>query len=381
MGQVTTVGPNIAPQSDIAVFNMLGYDFKEEAYVGRGVIELIGSGIDFRTGDLALRGNFATIDESNRIVDRRAGRNISEEEANSICESLSSRVRFNDPNVSLVIKPTIGHRVVIRFRHNVQALSDQVSNTDPAYDKVSGIGVARLSSFQDTIGESVPEEDTIASKRSAQLINDFSNQAINILKSDSVNKQRYNDKKKLINCVLLRDAGNRIPKLVPIGIKYGMKAAAVVDMPVEIGIANVLSMEILPSGKVDDYKRKAEVVYSNLFNYDLIYAHIKGPDEFGHDGDAQGKKKNIEKIDKLVFSKLLDASIHDDVAIVVSADHSTPCVNKSHSPDPVPLLISSSMVQRDGSLRFTEEFAARGILGRINGSQVISTVTHALQMS
>ena len=224
MGQVTTVGPDIAPQSDIAVFNMLGYDFKEEAYVGRGVIELIGSGIDFRTGDLALRGNFATIDGSNRIVDRRAGRNISEEEAKSICESLSSRVRFNDPNVSLVIKPTIGHRVVIRFRHNVQALSDQVSNTDPAYDKVSGIGVARLSSFQDTIGESVPEEDTIASKRSAQLINDFSNQAINILKSDSVNKQRYKDKKKLINCVLLRDAGNRIPKLVPIGIKYGMKA-------------------------------------------------------------------------------------------------------------------------------------------------------------
>jgi 2,3-bisphosphoglycerate-independent phosphoglycerate mutase len=381
MGQVTTVGHNIAPQSDIAVFNMLGYDFKEEAYVGRGVIELIGSGIDFRTGDLALRGNFATIDGSNRIVDRRAGRNISEEEAKSICESLSSRVRFNDPNVSLVIKPTIGHRVVIRFRHNVQALSDQVSNTDPAYDKVSGIGVARLSSFQDTIGESVPEEDTNASKRSAQLINDFSNQAINILKSDSVNKQRYKDKKKLINCVLLRDAGNRIPKLVPIGIKYGMKAAAVVDMPVEIGIANVLSMEILPSGKVDDYKRKAEVVYSNLFNYDLIYAHIKGPDEFGHDGDAQGKKKNIEKIDKLVFSKLLDASIHDDVAIVVSADHSTPCVNKSHSPDPVPLLISSSLVQRDGSLRFTEEFAARGTLGRINGSQVISTVKHALQMS
>ena len=381
MGQVTTVGPDIAPQSDIAVFNMLGYDFKEEAYVGRGVIELIGSGIDFRTGDLALRGNFATIDESNRIVDRRAGRNISEEEANSICESLSSRVKFNDPNVSLVIKPTIGHRVVIRFRHNLQALSDQVSNTDPAYDKVSGIGVARLSSFQDTIGESVPEEDTIASKKSAQLINDFSSQAISILKSDPVNKQRYNDRKKLINCVLLRDAGNRIPKLAPIGKKYGMKAAAVVDMPVEIGIANVLNMEILPSGKVDDYKRKAEVVYSNLFDYDLIYAHIKGPDEFGHDGDAQGKKKNIEKIDKMIFSKMLDASIHDDVAIVVSADHSTPCVNKSHSPDPVPLLISSSRVHRDGSLRFTEEFAARGMLGRINGSQVISTVTHALQMS
>ena len=85
--------------------------------------------------------------------------------------------------MSLVIKPTIGHRVVIRFRHNVQALSDQVSNTDPAYDKVSGIGVARLSSFQDTIGESVRKKTLMLPRGQAQLINDFSNQAINILKS------------------------------------------------------------------------------------------------------------------------------------------------------------------------------------------------------
>lgn len=28
MGEVITVGNDIAPQSDIAVFNMLGYDFK-----------------------------------------------------------------------------------------------------------------------------------------------------------------------------------------------------------------------------------------------------------------------------------------------------------------------------------------------------------------
>ncbi|HEY6405380.1 MAG TPA: hypothetical protein VIX38_04820, partial [Nitrososphaeraceae archaeon] len=106
MGQVITVGHNIAPQSDIAVFNMLGYDFRDEAYAGRGVIELIGSGIDFREGDLAARGNFATIDENGRILDRRAGRDISEREANTICESLSSKVKFTDPDVSFVIKPT-----------------------------------------------------------------------------------------------------------------------------------------------------------------------------------------------------------------------------------------------------------------------------------
>ena len=112
--------------------------------------------------------------------------------------------------MSLVIKPTIGHRVVIRFRHNVQALSDQVSNTDPAHDKVSGIGVARLSSFQDTIGESVRKKTLCFQEVRLKLINDFSNQAINILKSDSVNKQRYKDKE-TYKLRPIWDAVNRIP--------------------------------------------------------------------------------------------------------------------------------------------------------------------------
>lgn len=379
MGQVITVGHDIAPQSDIAVFNMLGYDFKNgEGYVGRGVVELLGSGVEFRNGDLALRGNFATIDDSNRIIDRRAGRNIAEWEANAICESLASKVRFSDPDASLVIKPTVGHRVVIRFRHNSLKLSDNISNTDPAYDKVSGIGVARMSSYQDMVEASVPSDDTIAAKTSAHLVNSLSDQAISILKSDPVNEERYKAGKKLINCVLLRDAGNRIPKLVPIRDKYGMNVAAVVDMPAETGIANMLQMEILRSGKVDDYEQKAEVISSNLAKHDLIYAHIKGPDEFGHDGDALGKKKNIEQIDSLFFDRMLKETKSTDVTIVVSADHSTPCIKKSHSPDPVPLLISSGQVQNDGSLRFTEEFAAKGILGQINGSQVIPTVMQVI---
>jgi 2,3-bisphosphoglycerate-independent phosphoglycerate mutase len=378
MGQVITVGHNIAPQSDIAVFNMLGYDFRDESYVGRGVIELIGSGIDFREGDLAARGNFATIDENGRILDRRAGRDISEREANRICESLSSKVKFTDPDVSLVIKPTTGHRLVVRFRHKKLTLSDNVSNTDPAYDKVSGIGVARISSFQDMIESSRPSDDSRASQMSAQLLNNFSDQTIGILKNHEVNKQREFAGKKAINCVLLRDAGNRIPKLEPIGLKYGMKIAAVVDMPVEIGIANMLQMKLLPAGKVDDYEHKARVISSNIYKHDLIYAHIKGPDEFGHDGDAEGKKKNIEKIDRMFFAKILEISKLEDIAIVISADHCTPCIKKSHSPDPVPLLISNTRHNGNSDVRFTEEYAAKGILGSINGVQVIPTVIRTI---
>ena len=50
---------------------MLGYRFENTQYVGRGVIEAIGVGIDFKNGDLALRGNFATVNDERIITDRR----------------------------------------------------------------------------------------------------------------------------------------------------------------------------------------------------------------------------------------------------------------------------------------------------------------------
>ena len=38
IGEVISVGKGIAPESDIAVFNMLGYKFQHSDYAGRGVI-------------------------------------------------------------------------------------------------------------------------------------------------------------------------------------------------------------------------------------------------------------------------------------------------------------------------------------------------------
>ena len=88
MGEVISVGKGIAPESDIAVFNMLGYKFQHSDYVGRGVIEAIGVGIDFKDGDLALRGNFATLDSEGKIIDRRAGRKIEREDTEKISKEI-----------------------------------------------------------------------------------------------------------------------------------------------------------------------------------------------------------------------------------------------------------------------------------------------------
>src|ERR671936_1897112 len=81
-GTVITVGEGIAPESDIGVFGILGYDPTEE-HPGRGVLEAMGIGMDFRDGDLAYRINFATADWP-EIVDRRVGRDLTTEGAGGL---------------------------------------------------------------------------------------------------------------------------------------------------------------------------------------------------------------------------------------------------------------------------------------------------------
>ena len=122
MGQVITVGKGIAPQSDIAVFNMLGYNFKNGEYVGRGVIESIGCKYYFRNGILFIPGNFATIDNNLRIIDRRAGRIISKDETQSICKTLRKRIKLSDKDVTIALEPTIGYRLTIRLEHDKMTL-------------------------------------------------------------------------------------------------------------------------------------------------------------------------------------------------------------------------------------------------------------------
>jgi 2,3-bisphosphoglycerate-independent phosphoglycerate mutase len=374
MGEVFTVGKGIAPQSDIAVFNMLGYNFKDVPYVGRGVVESIGCGIDLKDGDLSLRGNFATIDQNQKIIDRRAGRIIESKEAKSLCDTLNASIVLKDSDASVVVIPTIAHRVTIRFRHKKIKLSDQITNTDPAYDKVDGIGIAKTDVSEMKVLKSVPQDDDISSKISSDIVNDFSNQVYFISKIHPVNTSREERNLNPMNCILVRDAGNTIPHYPPINQKYNMTVGCVVDMPVEIGISKILGMEIIKAGNVNDYVTKAKVTAKELEKYDMVYVHIKGPDEFGHDGDALGKKQNIEKIDSDFFGTLLRELIIENVVIVVSGDHSTPCIKKSHTDDPVPLLVSSKTLRNTKVQRFTESYAKTGAVGSIMGYEVLNKI-------
>jgi len=372
MGQVISVGKGIAPESDIAVFNMLGYKFQHSDYAGRGVVEAIGIGIDFKDGDLALRGNFATLDNEGKIIDRRAGRKIEREDVEEISKEIEKEIKFSSPNASVVVAPTVGHRVTVRLRDS-KPLSSEISNTDPAYGRVDGMGIAKAVSDFMEIEKCIPLEQTENAISTANLVNEFTEQSLEIMKKSDVNKRRSQKNKKLLNSILLRDAGNKYPNVKPINDLHSMNFSCIVDMPVEVGISNILKMRAYNAGGLTDYEEKASVAAQAMETENAIYVHLKGPDEFGHDGDAIGKMKNIEEIDKRFFGTLLDHIDVSKVAVMISADHSTPSIHKGHSADPVPVLISGDMITNDDTQRFTEAEAKNGAIGLIEGAQVVKT--------
>ena len=372
IGEVISVGKGIAPESDIAVFNMLGYKFNHSDYAGRGVIEAIGVGIDFKDGDLALRGNFSTLDDEQVIIDRRAGRQIEREDADGIAKEIEEKVKFSHPGITVEVSPTIGHRVTVRIRADSQKLSSRITNTDPAYSNIGGMGVAKAVGDFLKIEKCLPLEENDNAKFTANLVNEFSEQSTNIMKESQINKKRLEDNKKQLSCILLRDAGNKYPNVISINEKYGMNFSCIVDMPVELGISDVLKMKAFEAGGLTDYEEKARVAAKAMETQNAIYVHLKGPDEFGHDGDAIGKMKNIEEIDQRFFKTLVENIDSSKVAIIISADHSTPCINKGHSDDPVPILVSGDFIKNDGTTRMTEEQAKKGSMGLLQGAEVVT---------
>ena len=365
LGYMYPVKPGFVPESDEAIVSIFGNKLISST---RGQLEARGTNIKLTRGDLALRVNFATVDSKN-ILDRRAGRTLTTEEAQILAKALN---KIKLP-CKFIFEPTIQHRAVLVFRGG---LSDNISGNDSTY--ISG-----KSKNENKIGFCKPLDDDENSQYTSNVVNEFIEKAYEILDKHPVNKERKRKGLLPANYLLVRGAGIEVPKL-----KLYKKWISANYMPLEIGFSKVSGMK---NFSFDYPKLKNLDAYKNLYDglekackvtikilkkhcqdSDYAYIHFKETDLPGHDNKPLEKKLMLELIDKTFFRFLRKFVTKNKIKVVVTADHSTPCKLKAHSADPVPVLFYNDSVPKEK--KFCEKQARTGSLGRIMGNELLKKV-------
>jgi 2,3-bisphosphoglycerate-independent phosphoglycerate mutase len=325
------VKPGITPGSGPGHLGLFGYD-PLEYRIGRGALEATGIGFELGPKDVAIRGNFCTLDAAGKITDRRAGRIASEESA-----PLAIRLRqVKIAGVEVFVEPVKEHRFVVVFRG--EGLGGAVLDTDP----------------QETgVVPHPPRAENAESKRTAEVAAEFVAQANKLLAGE-----------KKANGLTLRGFASR-PALPTFEDVYGLKAAAIAVYPMYKGLARLVGMEIV--GKAQTLAEQFDVLEQKWNDYDFFFMHYKYTDATGEDGNFDAKVKRIEELDALIprVTKL------NPTVLIVTGDHSTPALLKSHSWHPVPTVLVSKVCRTDRCTKFAEDEAIHGGLGQFEAKYLM----------
>jgi 2,3-bisphosphoglycerate-independent phosphoglycerate mutase len=315
----------VTPGSGPAHLSIFGYD-PTKYILGRGILEALGIDVDVEQNDLVARGNFATL-KDDKIVDRRAGR-ISTEKNHSICQKLNKSIQEIE-NTKISFFTGKEHRFVVKF--TAEGLSDHLSDADPQKENKPKVYPKPLSS---------------EAKNTAQIVNKVMDKVTEVLSDE--------DK---ANTILLRGF-SKFPSIPTMKDLFKLKAAAIANYPMYRGLAKLVGMDVLNVGP--EMEDLFDTLKKSYTNYNFFYVHVKKTDSYGEDGNFESKKEIIEKTDSFIPA-ILDLKPE---VLVVTSDHSTPCVLKSHSWHPNPFLIYSQTAQIDKVEKFTEKECSQGYLGR-----------------
>lgn len=330
--------PGITPGSGPGHLGLFGYDPLEHR-IGRGILEALGINFAVGSKDVAVRGNFCSVDAKGLITDRRAGR-PSTDRCKDMCDLLRT---IQVPGVETFIEPVREHRFVVVFRS--EGLGDAVNDTDPQQ-----VGHAPL----EATGADA------ASQKTARAVNHFAAAAAKVLGDEWPT-----------NMVTLRGF-SRYPKIDSIREVYGLRAVCLAVYPMYKGLARLVGMDIAGAGT--SLKEQVDHLARVWDSYDFFFLHYKYTDSTGEDGNFPAKVEMIERLDAEVprIRKL-----NPDV-LIVTGDHSTPSKLKSHSWHPVPTLLLSPTCRPDAVAEFGEASCLRGGLGQFEAKHLMTlAMAHA----
>lgn len=304
----------IVAGSHLCNIGLLGYNLKE-TYVQRGPLEAVGADIPYHEGHLALRCNFATVNKDFIVLDRRAGRN------SHGLDELSKYINTHvDIGVPFLFKRTFEHRAVLIIK---EKLSDKITTNDPHVLGKEVLPILPLNSD---------------ANRSAILVQDFVDKARGVIQYHPINEQRIRSGIHPANYIIVRQAGNKLPPLRGnFARRHKVKAVVIAEngvMKATCMLAGFDSVTVPEAKPEATLKFIFENIDDALSDYDFIYAHIKGVDEYAHDGNFYGKQQAIERVDSF-----LEQFKNFDGILILTCDHITSTVNRRHEWGPVPVLV------------------------------------------
>jgi 2,3-bisphosphoglycerate-independent phosphoglycerate mutase len=342
-GLSTAIVPGVTPGSGPGHLALFGYD-PLQYEIGRGVLEALGIGFELEPTDVAARGNFCTVDADGLITDRRAGR-ISTEECTKRVKLLRD---IKLPGVQTFVEPVKDYRFALVLRG--EGLSGEIHDTDPQKTGAAPLPAVAYSP---------------AAERTAQLANQWIAEAARILAPHPP-----------ANMLTLRGfaVDPNLPKFPTV---YKMRSAAVAVYPMYKGVARLVGMDIVPvvgESPADEFNTVRQI----WDKYDFFFVHIKKTDSSGEDGDFDAKVHVIETVDE-ALPALLD--LKPDV-LIVTGDHSTPSLLKSHSWHPLPILLSARAARGDKVTSFGETACLGGSLGHMRHLDIMPlAMAHALRLT
>jgi 2,3-bisphosphoglycerate-independent phosphoglycerate mutase len=325
LGQSIPVRRGITPGSGPGHLGLFGYD-PLTFPVGRGVIEAAGIGIDVKTGDVAARGNFCTVDGSSRITDRRAGR-ISSEEAGPLVEKLRG-IELEGAKTEVEVLREYRFSLVLRG----EGLAPNISETDPL-----------------EVGEKPLKAKALDgdSARTASLVNQWVSAAL----------EKLSDQPRA-NALTLRGFSSN-PNLPQFPEIYGLDAACIAVYPMYRGVARLVGMQVAEL-RGESPEDEFHLAVDLLPVHDFLFVHVKKTDSLGEDGAFDEKVAYIEHVDQ-ALGTLID--LNPDV-LAITGDHSTPSRMRYHSWHPVPFLLSApATIREDDQTTFGERQCRHGGLG------------------
>lgn len=342
-GLSTPIAPGITPGSGPGHLGLFGYDPLEYA-IGRGVLEALGIGLSLTPRCLAARGNFCTLDpESGVITDRRAGRIPTEKSA----ELVRKLKGITLDGVGITVEPVKDYRFALILEGD--GLEEGLSETDPQKTGLKPLKVEPLQA---------------GARKSADLLNTWIDKAFGVLK----------DERPANGCTLRGIAKD--PGLPSYKEVYGLKACAIATYPMYKGLARLVGMDVLDAGDTTASEIKT---LKNVWNmYDFFFFHVKKTDSAGEDGNFDAKVKVIEETDAIIPEIM---ALKPNV-LLITGDHSTPSVQKSHSWHELPVLFHADNIRTDAVAEFGERACMAGGLGHIRHVDLMPlAMAHADKLS